>query len=98
MASRPLRLRSQLTAPALHVLLFALTWGLYWVQNKPLMDGPSGLPFAVLFIADVPISFLFFGAMWNASWFTYALIAWGVLGTIWWYFLGRLILSRKTSA
>jgi len=82
----------------LHVLLFGLTWGLYWVQSKPLMDGPSRWPFLLLFIADLPISFLGFGAMWNESWFTYALTAWGVLGTIWWYFLGRLILSRKSAA
>ena len=29
------------------------------------------------------------------KYFPYAVAAWGILGTLWWYFLGRLIEERR---
>jgi hypothetical protein len=75
--------------------LFALTWGLFWLQTQPLLDGPALWPFAIIFIADIPISIFAFGVMFTSSeHFPYALAAWGTLGTLWWYFLGCLIEHR----
>jgi hypothetical protein len=87
--------RAPLAAPVLHICLFALTWILFWMQPQPLLDGPSRWPFYVLALADFPISLVAFGAMFTSeARMPYALAAWGVLGTIWWYFLGRLIEER----
>lgn len=84
--------RGQVAAPVLHICLFTLTWVLYWIQQQPLLDGPSRWPFAVVFLADLPISVVAFGVMFGSeARAPYALAAWGVLGTLWWYFLGLLI-------
>ena len=91
--SRVLNLRRPpVFAAGLHVCLFALTWLLFWIQSQPLANGPADWPFRILFVADLPLSLIAFGAMFNSdSSFPYALAAWGILGTLWWYFLGRLI-------
>jgi hypothetical protein len=87
--------RARLTAPLLHVCLFALTWMLFWIQSQPLLDGPSRWPFGVLFFGDLPISAIAFGVMFGSdARMPYALVAWGVLGTLWWYLLGRWLEGR----
>jgi hypothetical protein len=79
----------------LHLCLFALTWVLFWIQPQPLAQGPADWPFRILFIADLPISIIAFGAMFNSdARFPLALALWGVLGTAWWYFLGCLMERR----
>jgi hypothetical protein len=79
-------------ASVLHGCLFAVTWILFWIQPQPLAQGPSDWPFRILFIADFPISLIAFGAMFTSdARFPYALAAWAVVGTLWWYFLGGLI-------
>jgi hypothetical protein len=88
--------RVPLAAEALHVFLFALTWTLYGIQQQPLLNGPSRWPFAIVFLTDFPISVVAFGAMFGGQPHTlYFLTAWGVLGTLWWYFLGHLIERRR---
>jgi hypothetical protein len=79
-------------AAALHGFLFGLTGVLYIFQQQPLLNGPSLLPFAIISLADLPVSLIAFGAMFN-GWphALYFLAAWGVLGTVWWYLLGLLI-------
>jgi hypothetical protein len=87
--------RPRVFAPVLHVCLFALTWLLYWVQPQPLAQGPADWPFRILFVADLPISIIAFGMMFNSdARFPLALALWGVLGTAWWYFLGCLMERR----
>src|ERR1035438_656369 len=88
--------RQRLAAPALHVCLFAVTWVLFWIQPQPLAQGPADWPFRILFVADLPISLFAFGAMFRSdASFPYSLAAWGILGTLWWYFLGCLLEKRK---
>jgi len=78
-----------------HVCLFALTWILFWIQPQPLAQGPADWPFRVLFLADFPISLIAFGVMFTSdARFPYALAMWGILGTLWWCFLGGLIEQR----
>jgi len=60
------------------------------------MDGPSALPFFILFIADLPISIVFFGVMFTSSAHgTLAAVCWGVLGTFWWFLIGLSIDARN---
>jgi hypothetical protein len=84
--------RERLFAPMLHGFVFILTWVLFWLQPQPLLDGPSRWPFALVFVADLPFSAIAFGVMFSSeSRFPYAVAAWGIVGTIWWYWLGRSI-------
>jgi len=86
-----------LAAAALHVFLFGLTGILYGIQQQPLLNGPSRLPFAIVFLADFPVSVVAFGAMFGGQRHAlYYLAAWGVLGTLWWYFLGLLIQAKAS--
>lgn len=83
---------AQYLAPALHAILFLTAWSLYAVSSQPMMDGISAGPFLVLLIADIPISIVAFGVLFTSS--TYgplAVVLWGVIGTFWWYLLGRSI-------
>ena len=81
-----------MAAAALHAGVFALTWLLYWIQPQPLFDGPSRVPFAIVFLVDLPFSAFFFGIIFTSSErFIPAVAAWGVIGTLWWWFLGGLI-------
>ena len=81
-----------LATAGLHVFLFGLTGILYVFQQQALLEGASRLPFTILFLADLPVSVIAFGAMFG-GWphASYFLAAWGVLGTLWWYCLGLLI-------
>jgi hypothetical protein len=57
------------------------------MSSQPLMDGPSKWPFQVLLVADLPFSIVCFGFLF-AGQVLLALVAWGVLGTFWWYLIG----------
>ncbi len=88
-------MQAKYIAPAIHALLFLAMWVLYWVCAQPLMDGPSALPFFILFIADLPISIVAFGAMFTSTANgTLAAVCWGVLGTLWWFLIGLAIDAR----
>jgi hypothetical protein len=86
----------RVAAPIAHALVFALTWFLFWLQPQPLLDGPAALPFAIAFFADLPFSAIAFGVMFTSdAHCPYAVTAWGIVGTFWWYFLGGLINRRR---
>jgi Tol biopolymer transport system component len=88
-------MQAKYLAPLIHALLYLVMWGLYWVFALPMANGPSALPFFVLFIADLPISFIAFGVMFTSvKYGLVAAIAWGVFGTLWWYVIGRSIDAR----
>jgi hypothetical protein len=54
------------------------------------MVPPNGL--SRIFFSDLPFSLVAFGKMWNAGKnVPYAVAAWGIVGTLWWYILGLLI-------
>jgi hypothetical protein len=89
-------LRSQWLAPTLHMLLFAITWLTAFAQAQPLLDGPASWGFFILSIIDFPISMVAFSKMWDGK-MVYGLSLWGILGTVWWYFLGILILRYRAS-
>jgi hypothetical protein len=91
------RLRPRYVAPLLHGILFASTWILYSIFPQPLLDGPAKWPFMVLWLADIPISVVCFGFLFAGEVIP-ALIAWGVLGTLWWYLIGlgiEKMISRR---
>jgi hypothetical protein len=54
---------------------------------QPLMDGSAKWPFAVLMVADLPLSLVYFGFLFRGNTIA-ALLAWAVFGTAWWYLLG----------
>jgi hypothetical protein len=63
---------------------------------QALLDGLSRWPFALIFFGDFPFSAIAFGAMFvSEKNFPYALAAWAAVGTLWWYFLGRLMERRR---
>jgi hypothetical protein len=68
-------------------MLFAATWIAYAVFPQPLMDGPARWPFAILMVADIPISLVCFGLVFSGRTLL-GLFAWAILGTLWWYLLG----------
>src|SRR5947207_13628285 len=81
--------RARITAPALHALLFVLVSILMAISSLPILNGPAKIPFAIIWVADLSISAFAFSVMFFSQeygWFAFA--TWGVLGTIWWYFLG----------
>jgi len=71
-------------APVLHVCLFALTWALFWLQSRPLAQGPADWPFRILFPSDFPISTdcLWCGVQVGRT-FSLRFGVIGILGTIW---------------
>jgi len=80
--------------PALaHAGLFLTVTSLFHLSSKPLLQGPAGIPFVVLFLADFPISIIASDLIWDmgqkAAWFW---AMWGVAATIWWYSLGPAFL------
>ena len=84
--------KGRITASTIHALLFGLTSVVFLISDRPILDGPGAIPFVVLLVADIPISIVVFSEMFFSAkygWFAFA--AWGVLGTIWWYFLGMSI-------
>ena len=79
-------------APAVHAFLFVAMWALFAGSGQSLMGGPSGLPFAILLIADLPFSFIAFSVIFASDAKAgIAFVLWGVVGTLWWYLLGRVI-------
>jgi WD40-like Beta Propeller Repeat len=83
-------------APTIHALLFLAMWILYGSFDQPLLDGPAALPFAILFLADLPFSAFAFGVMFTSeSNGPIAFALWGVIGTVWWHLLGRAIDARR---
>jgi hypothetical protein len=87
---------AQITAPAAHALVFALASALMLISDKPILDGPGRVPFGLLWIADLPFSAVAFSVMFFSTeygWLAWTL--WGVIGTVWWYFLGLSIEAWK---
>ena len=64
-----------------------------------MMNGLSAGPFLLLLVVDVPISFVAFGVLFTGTACgILAVVLWFLVGTSWWYLLGRFIdgrLSRK---
>jgi Tol biopolymer transport system component len=88
-------LRAKYIASEIHALLFVSMWALSWAFSQPLLDGLSFLPFIILFVVDLPISFIVFGVMFTSTkWGPIAGMVWGVLGTLWWYGIGYAIDTR----
>jgi WD40-like Beta Propeller Repeat len=91
-------LRVKYLAAEIHALLFISMWLLYSIFSQPLMNGPSAVPFIVLFIADLPISVIAFAVMFTSiKMGPVAALAWGVLGTLWWFAIGIAINRRIRS-
>jgi len=85
-------MQAKYIAPAVHAFLFLAMWALYAGFDEPLMNGPARLPFDILLIADLPFSFIAFSVIFASdakAGIAFAL--WGVVGTLWWYLLGRVI-------
>ncbi len=84
--------KAKYIAPAIHALLFLAMWALYGGFDQPLLNGPAALPFGILFLADLPFSAFAFGVMFTSeSNGPIAFVLWCVVGTVWWYLLGRSI-------
>lgn len=92
-----------MAAAVLHALLFGIASILPLFSNEPILNGPAKLPIVILWVADIPISLiaserLFF----HTEYARLVWALWGVIGTIWWYFLGISIeawtrrFSKKT--
>ncbi len=91
-------LRLKYVAAEVHALLFIFMWVLSFVFSQPLMDGPAGFLFLILFIADLPISFIAFAVMFTSSEMgSTAAVLWGILGTLWWFAIGIAIEARIRS-
>lgn len=90
-SARGLRKLSQLRffAAATHAILFVAAWGSYFVSGQPMMNGWSATPFTILMLADTPISWVAFGALWGGTSVFAVTMLWGLFGTLWWYLLGR---------
>ena len=85
-------LQARYVASEIHAFLFISVSIFYLASAQPIMDGLSALPFAILFFADLPISFVAFGILFTSTkWGPVAGLLWGVLGTIWWYGIGYAI-------
>lgn len=88
--------RARITAPAVHAFLFVIAYA-YWLLFERGEHSPGRLDlFAILWMADLPISVLasfmtlgigFVPGIGRAQ-VAAAFILSGVLGTMWWYFLG----------
>jgi hypothetical protein len=84
--------RARYLAPILHACIFTASWALASISSQPILEGPGRVGIGIVFLADMPISAFCFGAMFTSDdWFRPALVAWGVLGTVWWFFLGMSI-------
>lgn len=78
-----------MTASFLHALLFALSSVLILISDKPILNGPAGIPIVILFVADIPISLVASGRLYfHDEHAKLVWVAWGASGTIWWYLLG----------
>ena len=81
--------QARITAPAVHACLFALAYT-FWLLFEKGTHSPARFDlFAVLWIADVPISVLVsIITLGTRHYSGVAFVLWGVLGTGWWYVLG----------
>ncbi|HEY2461279.1 MAG TPA: hypothetical protein VGI16_10730 [Candidatus Acidoferrum sp.] len=85
-------LRVKYIASEIHAFLFIFMWVLYFLFAQPLMNGPSGFLFVILFIFDLPISVIAFGVMFTSTEKgPLAAVLWGVLGTLWWFAIGFVV-------
>jgi hypothetical protein len=86
-------LQARAIAPLLHVFLFALSWVPIYIH--PQVRQPSFWVF-LLGVGDFPIFLLAGIALFHSdAWTPYALTAWLVLGTIWWYFLSLIAVKES---
>jgi hypothetical protein len=85
-------IRPRFAAPAVHACLFVLAYAFWLLFERDTHNNARFDLFALLWFADLPISVLAssitLGSLKN-GWVAFAL--WGVLGTVWWYFLGLSI-------
>jgi hypothetical protein len=81
--------RPRFVAPAIHACLFALAYAFWLLFERGTHNNARLDLFALLWFADLPISvltsILTMGSHKNGG---VAFGLWGVLGTVWWYFLG----------
>ena len=84
-------------ASGLHTMMFAITWIIALVQPQPLLDGPARWGFAVLTIADFPISVIAFSMLWDKG-LLLGLSVWATIGTLEWFFLGMWLERRFAAA
>jgi hypothetical protein len=84
--------RARYSLPAAHAFLYLVWWASYAVSNQGLTEGFTGLFFTILFIADLPFSFVAFGLMFEGGRNgQIASIMWGIVGTLWWGLIGLAI-------
>jgi hypothetical protein len=58
-------------------------------SDTGVLDGPARWPVIILWIADIPISLIASERLFFHDEYAKLVWAlWGVIGTIWWYFLG----------
>lgn len=93
--------RARTAAPVVHGCLFVVASALLWTSGRPVLDGPARFPTLLFWVADIPISLIASGQLFfsnHFAWLVWGL--WGVIGTIWWYFLGLSIeaLLRRSSS
>jgi len=81
--------QARITAPVLQPCLFQLSYT-FWLFFEKGTHSPARFDlFAVLWIADVPISVLVsIITLGTRHYSGVAFVLWGVLGTGWWYVLG----------
>ena len=93
-------LRVRYTLPAVHAFCFLAMWVCYGASNQGLSEGLAGVFFDIVSVADLPFSIVAFGVMFEGGKYaTFAVVAWGFGGTLWWYLLGFAIdiLIRRRS-
>jgi hypothetical protein len=87
--------RPRVLAPALHTLLFVTLLFAAWRPGVLDIRGPiAGFAFWLLIAVDLPFSYFAFALIWssaeaeNDAAFHGTLMAWAVLGALWWFLLG----------
>jgi hypothetical protein len=84
--------KARAIAPILHASLFGIASPLLLFSHDAIFDGPASVLISILWVADIPISIVAsYGLIFNQEYATLVWTLWGVLGTIWWYFLGLSI-------
>jgi hypothetical protein len=76
--------------PFAHASLFAAGCFFLVTQNGPFMSGKNDSFFSVLWVADIPVSIFCFGLLWSGL-TALGLIAWGIVGTLWWLLIAWLL-------
>jgi len=90
--------RARTLAPVAHAALFASTWAIFGVSDKPLLDGPARVPFAVLYWGDFPFSAVAFGFLFTSNdpvTDACAVGGWLLFGTLMWFGIGLIIDNWK---